>query len=98
MGLTHKTFSHEEVHNDHCGDHRSLVARKLVFRVSDQVQHKAGCTTTEDGYRLEILDLGRRGMVRSIHAAKSKALISCVVTAQLICAFVFAYMKSRFFS
>ena len=28
--------------------------------------------------------------------AKTKAQISCVVTAQLICAFVFAYAKSRF--
>ena len=27
---------------------------------------------------------------------KTKALISCVVTTQLICAFVFAYAKSRF--
>ena len=27
---------------------------------------------------------------------KTKALISCTVTAQLICAFVFAYGKSRF--
>ena len=28
--------------------------------------------------------------------AKTKALISCPVTAQLICVFVFAYVKSRF--
>ena len=27
----------------------SLVVRKLVFGVFDQVQHKPGCTTTEDG-------------------------------------------------
>ena len=27
----------------------SLVVRKQVFRVSDQVQHKPGCTTTDDG-------------------------------------------------
>ena len=31
----------------------SLVVRKPVFGVSDQVRHKLGCTTTEDGYRLE---------------------------------------------
>ena len=30
------------------------------------------------------------------YVAKTKALISCAVTAQLICAFVFAYAKSRF--
>ena len=36
--------------------------RKPVFWVSDQVRHKPGCTTTEDGKRLVILDLGRRGI------------------------------------
>ena len=30
----------------------------------------------------------------TIHEAKTKALISCAVTAQLICVFVFAYAKS----
>ena len=32
----------------------------------------------------------------SIYVAKAKALISYVVTTQLICGFVFAYAKSRF--
>ena len=32
----------------------------------------------------------------TIYVAKTKGLISCAVTAQLICAFVFAYTKSRF--
>ena len=32
----------------------------------------------------------------SIYVAKTKALISCAVTAQLICVFVFAYAKIRF--
>ena len=32
----------------------------------------------------------------TIHVAKTKALISCAVTAQLICVFVFASAKSRF--
>ena len=32
----------------------------------------------------------------TIHAAKTKALISFTVTAKLICIFVFAYAKSRF--
>ena len=31
-----------------------------------------------------------------IHVAKTKALISCAVTAQLICVYVFANAKSRF--
>ena len=42
------------------------IVRKSVFGVSNQVQHKPGCTATEDGYRLEILDLGGRGMVLSM--------------------------------
>ena len=32
----------------------------------------------------------------NIYVAKTKALISCAVTAQRICFFVFAYAKSRF--
>ena len=32
----------------------------------------------------------------TICVVKTKALISCVVTTQLICAFVFVYAKSRF--
>ena len=44
----------------------SLVLRKPVFGVSDQVAHKPGCTATEDGYRLEISDLGSRGIVLSM--------------------------------
>ena len=68
----------------------SRVARKPVFRVSDQVQHKQGCTNTEDGKSLENSELGSRGILLS------KALVSCVVTTQLICAFPFPYGKSRF--
>ena len=44
----------------------SLVLRKPVFGVSDHVWHKPGCTATEDGYKLEISDLGRRGIVLSM--------------------------------
>ena len=36
--------------------------RKPVFGVSDQVRHKPGCTVTEDELRLEISDLGNRGL------------------------------------
>ena len=39
--------------------------RKPVFGVSDQVQHKPGCTGTEDGQSLEISDLGSRGIILS---------------------------------
>ena len=41
----------------------SQVMTKPVFGVSDQVCHKPCCTATEDGYRLEISDLGSRGIV-----------------------------------
>ena len=44
----------------------NLVVRKPVFGVSDQVRHKPGCTATEDGWRLEISDLGSRGIVLSV--------------------------------
>ena len=70
--------------------------RKPVFGVSDQAPHKPGCTATEDGLRLEISDLGRKGIDCTIHVAKTKELISFAVTAKLICVFVFAYAKSRF--
>ena len=43
----------------------SLVARKPVFGISNEVWHKPGCATTQDGLRLEILYLGR-GIVLSI--------------------------------
>ena len=68
--------------------------RKPVFGVSDLVPHKPGCTATEDGWRLEILYLGRREIVLSVQ--KTKALISFAVTVKLICVFVFAYAKSWF--
>ena len=35
----------------------SLVVRKPVFGVFDQVRHKLGLTATEDGQRLEISDM-----------------------------------------
>ena len=44
----------------------SLVMRKPVFRVSDQVLHKPGCTATEKKYRLEISDIGSKWIVLSI--------------------------------
>ena len=44
----------------------SLVLRKPVFGISDQVPHKRGCTATEDGKKLEISDLERRGIVLCI--------------------------------
>ena len=45
-------------------DKLSLVGRKPVFGVSDQVRHMPGCTVTEDGWKLEISDLESRGIVQ----------------------------------
>ena len=36
-------------------------------------------------------------MGRTIYVVKTKVLFSCTATMQLICTFVFAYAKSRFF-
>ena len=44
----------------------SLVVRKPVFGVSNQVPHKSGCTATGDDKRLEISDLESRGIVLSV--------------------------------
>ena len=43
--------------------------RKPVLGVSDQVRHKPGCKTTEDGLRLEILDYS------AIYVVKTNGLI-----------------------
>ena len=46
-----------------------FIKMSLVFcenqssRVFDQVWHKLGCAVKEDGERLEISDLGSRGIV-----------------------------------
>ena len=53
---------------------------------SEQVRHKLGCTDTR---WLEAGNFGFRNC--TIHAAKTKVLISFPVTAKLICAFVFTY-------
>ena len=66
--------------------------RKPTIWDSDQVSHKPCCTSTEDGKRLEILDLEIRGIVlQCICIVKTKVLISFAVTVKLTCAFVFAY-------
>ena len=41
----------------------SDVVRIPVFGVSNQIRLKGSCTTTEDGLRFEILDLGSKRIV-----------------------------------
>ena len=43
-----------------------LRHKKTNVLVSDLVRHKPGCTATADGLRLEISDLGSRGVVLSV--------------------------------
>ena len=71
---------------------------ELFYRLSIEprqylslVRHKPGCTATEDSQsRLALSDLESKGV------AKTDALISYALTAQLMCSFDFAYAKSRF--
>ena len=44
-----------------------LCLDKTDFKVSDQVRHKPSCTA-RDGYRLEISDLGSRGICTFVFA------------------------------
>ena len=63
----------------------SLVVSKPVFDTNRAVQSQKMAR-----------GLKRKKRDCAICVAKTKALISCTVTAQLICVFVFAYAKSRF--
>ena len=56
---------------------------------------KTGCTTNEDGFKLDF-SVVRKKRDCTIHVAKTKMLISCWVTAQLICAFGIAMSKAGF--
>ena len=42
------------------------VMRKPVFGIFDQGRHIPGCTASEDDKRLELSDLGCRGIVHSM--------------------------------
>ena len=68
--------------------------RKPTIWVSEQVRHRPVCTVTEDEEKLEILDVRRRGF--TICVVNTKTLISCAVTAQLICIFIFAITNCWF--
>ena len=60
--------------------------------VSKNDWHKPSCTSTEDGYRLEILGFKSRSV------ARIKALISFEGTVKLVCAFFFCICKMLVFS
>ena len=71
----------------------SLVVRKPVFGVSNLVRHKPGCAVTEDGLRLEISDLGSRGIVGGIVLCSENK--GADQLRGLICVFVFTYAKKK---
>ena len=71
------------------------VGRKPLFGISSNTRHKTGCTTNEDGFRLDF-SVVRKKRDCTINVAKTKMLISCLVTAQLIYAFDFAMSKAGF--
>ena len=58
-------------------DHLSLIVRKPVFGVFDQVPHKPGCTITEDDKRLEISDLGKGGLFYPYRENKGADQLRC---------------------
>ena len=65
--------------------------RKPVFGVSDQVRNRAvQPKKVARGLKYRIYKVQRL-----FYVAKTKALISCAVMVQLICAFAFAYAKIR---
>ena len=76
--------------------YRDRVMRKAVFGFSDQVRHKPGCKTTEYGRGLKFRIKEVERLYYMYLCSQNKGLISCLVTAQLICAFAFAYAKIRF--
>ena len=87
----------------------SVSGTKILFEprhektnnmVSEQVRHKPSYTSAEYGWRLETLGLlESRGILLSIHVAKTKALISFAITAKLIrkCK-MFFFLMLRFVS
>ena len=68
--------------------------RKPVFRVSDQLRHKPGPTTTQDGLSLESLYLESRGLYCLCSENKGAEQLRGYREAKLICVFVFALAKS----
>ena len=66
VGNLEDQFSHNEAHIEAVVEYMRRITRKSVFVVSDQVRHKQESTSTEDGKKLEMTDLGSRGIVLSM--------------------------------
>ena len=74
----------------------SHITRKPVIWFFDHVRHKSGYTTSEDGMRLEILDLGIRGIYHLQSEFKDTDQLGGNCTDDD--AFVFVYAKKQVFS
>ena len=68
--------------------------RKPVFGLSDQVHTNQAVQPQKISRGLKFRINLEKGLYYP--CSEKRALISCEVTAQLICVFVFAYAKSRF--
>ena len=75
--------------------HMSLITRKLVFGVCDQVRLKPACQATEARWRLEISDIETRGIILS-RQRTTKALIRLRGCAGWSAPLLFAYCINRF--
>ena len=73
----------------------SLVTRKPVFRVCDQVRHKLACTATEAKQRLGMLDKEIGGIILS-RQRTTKVLIRLRNCAGCSAPLLFAYGINRF--
>ena len=73
----------------------SLITRKHVFGVSDQVRHKPVCAATEASQSLEILDIASMDIILS-NQRTTKALIRLRGCAGWSAPLLFAYGKNRF--
>ena len=73
--------------------------RKGVFNMSEQVRNKVACTVSHRR-RLQAWNFGFKEKELTlifVNIAKTKTLISCAITVQQICVFVFAYAKENCF-
>ena len=74
--------------------HMSRDVRKLVFGVSDHIRPNRAAQLLNMARGLKFWIYEVEGLYYPL--VKTKALISCEVTTQLICVFVFAYAKIWF--
>ena len=70
--------------------------RKTTIWVSDQVRHNQAVQSQKKARSLKFRIKFKKKRDSTIRVVKTKMLISCAFTAQLICVFVFAYADCWF--